>query len=156
MAPGRGRKTPFLFIYVHHINERGWQMSHDRRRGFKNTVLNSSTDKEQKKNPAHFEDEERYMAMVENIADGIAITVKTERVFVNRAFLAIHGLRNDSEVVGHPFEELVFREDREVVRERTLARQRVKHPDDVVECRIKRPDRDTDGAGFGSDDHLLY
>jgi PAS domain S-box-containing protein len=98
-------------------------MSDDRNRRFGHTVLNPSTDREPK-NPAVFGDEELYMAMVENIADGIAITVKTERVFVNRAFL----------------EEFVFREDREVVRERTLARQRGEHPDDVVEYRIQRPD----------------
>lgn len=114
-------------------------MSDDRNRRFGHTVLNPSTDREPK-NPAVFGDEELYMAMVENIADGIAITVKTERVFVNRAFLAIHGLGSESEVVGRPLEEFVFREDREVVRERTLARQRGEHPDDVVEYRIQRPD----------------
>ena len=115
-------------------------MSDDRNRRFRHTVLNPSTGREPKRNPEFFEDEELYMAMVENIADGIAITVKTEGVFVNRAFLAIHGLGSESEVVGRPLEELVFREDREVVRERTLARQRGEHPDDVVEYRIQRPD----------------
>jgi len=115
-------------------------MSHDRSRRSTHTVPNPSTGKEPKKGPAVFQDEELYMAMVENIADGVAITVKTERVFVNRAFLAIHGLRSDSEVLGRPLEEFVFPEDRETVRERTLARQRGEHPDDVVEYRILRPD----------------
>lgn len=115
-------------------------MSHDGRRRFRDDVPVPLTDKEPKKNPAVFGDEELYMAMVENIADGIAITVKTERVFVNRAFLAIHGLKSSSEVVGRPLEELVYPEDREAVRERTLARQRGEHPDDLVEYRIRRPD----------------
>jgi PAS domain S-box-containing protein len=113
-------------------------MSRDRSRGSKHTVLNPSAGNKPNKNPAVFEGEELYTAMVESIADGIAITVKTERVFVNKAFLAIHGLCNDSEVVGRPLEEFVFREDREAVRERTLARQRGEHPDDVVEYRIQR------------------
>jgi len=57
------------------------------------------------------EDEELYRAVVENIADGIAITVNTERVFVNKAFLTIHGLREVSEVVGHPLDQFVVPED---------------------------------------------
>ncbi len=115
-------------------------MSHDRSRRLRHTVLNPSTHGAPGKDPAVFGDEELYMAMVENIADGIAITVGTERVFVNRAFLTIHGLSGGSEVVGRPLEEFVFHEDREAVRERTLARQRGEHPDDVVEYRIQRPD----------------
>ncbi len=115
-------------------------MSHDRGRRSSRDVLDPSTRKEQGKDQPVFGDEELYTAMVENIADGIAITVKTERVFVNKAFLTIHGLSSGSEVVGRPLEEFVFHEDREAVRERTLARQRGEHPDDVVEYRIQRPD----------------
>jgi PAS domain S-box-containing protein len=87
-----------------------------------------------------FEHDELYRAIVENVADGIAITVHMQRVFVNKAFLAIHGLRDPSEVVGHPLDQFVLPEDREAVRERSLARQRGERPDDVVEYRIKRPD----------------
>lgn len=87
-----------------------------------------------------FEHEELYRAVVENVADGIAITVNAERVFVNKAFLTIHGLRDASDVVGHPLDQFVLPEDREAVRERNLARQRGEHPDDVVEYRIRRPD----------------
>jgi len=97
-------------------------MSDDRNRRFRHTVLNPSTNRGPKKNPAVFEDEELYMAMVENIADGIAITVKTERVFVNRAFLAIHGLGSESEVVGRPLMSLCSVKTVKCV-ERTLARQ---------------------------------
>ena len=99
---------------------------------------------------ALLENEELYRAVVETVADGIAITVNTERVFVNRAFLAIHGLRNASEIVGHPLDQLVFPEDREDVRRRVLARQRGESLDELVEYRIRATKRrDKDGAGFG-------
>ncbi len=91
---------------------------------------------------ALLENEELYRAVVESVADGIAITVKTERVFVNRAFLTIHGLRDASEVVGHPLDQFVLPEDREAVRQRSLARQRGEFLDDLVEYRIARPDGD--------------
>jgi hypothetical protein len=32
--------------------------------------------------------------VVENLADGIAIAVRTERVYVSPAYLAVHGLRD--------------------------------------------------------------
>ena len=87
-----------------------------------------------------FEKEELYRAVVESVADGIAITVNTERVFVNRAFLAIHGLKDASEIVGHPLDQPVLPEDRESVTERVLARQRGELVDELVEYRIRRPD----------------
>ena len=89
---------------------------------------------------ALLENEELYRAVVETVADGIAITVNTERVFVNRAFLAIHGLRDASEIVGHPLDGPVIPEDREAVKRRVLARQRGEALDTIVEYRIERPD----------------
>jgi PAS domain S-box-containing protein len=89
---------------------------------------------------ALFGNEELYRDVVENIADGIAITVKAERVFVNRAFLTIHGLSDASEVVGHPLDQFVIPEDREIMRERTLARLRGESFKNIVEYRIARPD----------------
>ncbi len=86
------------------------------------------------------ENQELYQAVVESVADGIAITVKTKRIFVNRAFLAIHGLHDAAEVLGRPLDQLVFPEDRESVRERVLARQRGESLDELVEYRIMRPD----------------
>ncbi|HVN96239.1 MAG TPA: ATP-binding protein [Syntrophorhabdaceae bacterium] len=103
-------------------------------------VPRSSVSNKPKKDSTLFENEELYAAIVQSIADGVAITVNTERVFVNRAFLAIHGLASDSEVVGHPLEQFVVPEDRDAVRERVLARQRGEHPDNIVEYRIQRPD----------------
>jgi PAS domain S-box-containing protein len=89
---------------------------------------------------ALLESEELYRAVVESVADGIAITVKTERVFVNRAFLAIHGLRDASEVVARPLDQFILPEDRKSVRDRVLARQRGEPLNDLVEYRIQRPD----------------
>jgi PAS domain S-box-containing protein len=100
-------------------------------------ALNASRQEVEK---ALLENEELSRTVVESVADAIAITVKTERVFVNRAFLTIHGVREASEVVGHPLDQFVLPDDREAVKERVLARQRGESLDDLVEYRIQRPD----------------
>ncbi len=89
---------------------------------------------------ALLESEELYRAVVENVADAIAITVGTNRVFVNSAFLRIHGLAETSEVVGRPLDLFIAPEDREEVRKRTLARQKGEPTESLVEYRIQRPD----------------
>ncbi|HAR97211.1 MAG TPA: hypothetical protein DCR97_14810 [Deltaproteobacteria bacterium] len=86
------------------------------------------------------ENDDLYRAVVENVADGIAITVGTERVYVNPAYLAIHGLREVSEVVGHPLDKFVVPEDRQSVTTRVIARQKGQLQDDIVEYRIMRAD----------------
>ena len=68
------------------------------------------------------ESEELHRAVVESVADGIAVTVGTERVFVNKGFLEIHGLQDASPVLGLPLDQFILPEDREVVKERVLAR----------------------------------
>jgi PAS domain S-box-containing protein len=92
---------------------------------------------------AVLENEELYRAVVENVADGIAITVDVERVFVNSAYLAIHGLRDTSEAVGQPLDRFIFPEEREAVRNRVIARQRGEHLDNIAEYKIRRPDGET-------------
>ncbi|MBA4418498.1 MAG: hypothetical protein C0392_11420 [Syntrophus sp. (in: bacteria)] len=86
------------------------------------------------------ESEELYRAVVESVADGIAITRGTDRVFVNRTFLEIHGINDPSKVLGQPFDRFILPEDREAVRERILARQRGDMIDPISEYRIQRPD----------------
>jgi PAS domain S-box-containing protein len=81
-----------------------------------------------------------YRAVVEYIADGIAISVGMERVFVNRAFLAIHGLREPSEAIGKPLDYFIVTEDREETNKRVYARMRGELADGIVEYRILRPD----------------
>ena len=89
---------------------------------------------------ALLESEELYRAVVENVADGIAITVGMNRVFVNSAFLRIHGLRETSEVVGKPLDLFIVPEDQEEVRKRTLARQKGEPTESLVEYRIQTAD----------------
>jgi PAS domain S-box-containing protein len=89
---------------------------------------------------ALLESEELYRAVVENVADGIAITVGTNRVFVNSAFLRIHGLAETSEVVGRPLDLFIAPEDQEEVKKRTLARQKGEPTESLVEYRIQRAD----------------
>jgi PAS domain S-box-containing protein len=86
------------------------------------------------------ESEELYRAVVENVADGIAITMGTERVFVNRAFLDIHGIPDPSAVLGQSFDRFILPEDSGVVRERILSSQRREAPEAMTEYRILRPD----------------
>jgi len=89
---------------------------------------------------ALLESEELYRAVVENVADGIAITVGMNRVFVNSTFLRIHGLAETSEVVGRPLDLFIAPEDQEEVRKRTLARQKGEPTESLVEYRIQRAD----------------
>jgi PAS domain S-box-containing protein len=89
---------------------------------------------------ALLENEALYRAVVENVADGIAITVGMNRVFVNSAFLKVHGLAEPSEVVGRPLDLFIVPEDAEEVRKRTLARQKGEPTESLVEYRIQRAD----------------
>ncbi len=86
------------------------------------------------------ESEEHYRAVIENVADAIVINVDTNRVFVNKAFLKLHGLDDVSQVLGTPLDQFIVPEDRQLVSERTLARQRGQPVPGVYEYRIRRPD----------------
>jgi len=86
------------------------------------------------------EREQLYRAVVEKVADGIAINVGRNRVFVNSAFLKIHGLDDPSQIIGSPVDVFIVPEDRSLVIERTLARQRGEPVPEVYEYRIMRPD----------------
>ncbi len=86
------------------------------------------------------EGEELYRAVVENVADAIAITVGTERVFVNKAFLTIHGLQDKAQVIGLPVDQFALPEDRELLKSFSLDRQQGKPMDRMTEYRIRRPD----------------
>ncbi|MGH7846656.1 MAG: sensor histidine kinase, partial [Candidatus Binatia bacterium] len=56
------------------------------------------------------------------------------------AFLKIHGLDDPSQIVGSPLDIFIAPEDRSLVIERTLARQRGEPVPQVYEYRIVRPD----------------
>ncbi len=84
------------------------------------------------------ESEEMYRALVENGPNAVAVNVGTNRVFVNRAYLELQGLSDPSQVVGKPLDEFVVPEDRDMVKARTLARQRGDPAPSVYDYRIRR------------------
>ncbi len=86
------------------------------------------------------ETEEHYAAIIENVADAIVINVGTERVFVNKAFLKLLGVDDASQVLGTPLDQFIVPEDRQLVSERTLARQRGHPVPGIYEYRIRRAD----------------
>ncbi len=84
------------------------------------------------------QNEEHYRAAVENVADAIVITVGTTRVFVNQAFLTLHGLDDMSQASGLALDHFIVTEDRPMVSERTLARERGEPVPGLYEYRIRR------------------
>ena len=84
------------------------------------------------------ESEEHYRAAVENVADAIVINVGTTRVFVNNAFLSLHGLDDMSQAAGLSLDHFIIPEDRPTVRSRTLERERGEPVPGVYEYRIRR------------------
>ena len=86
------------------------------------------------------ENEEHYRAVVQNVADAIVINVGTTRVFVNQAFLDLHGLEDVSQVSGVPLDHFIAPDDRLLVAERTLARQHGEPVPGIYEYRILRAD----------------
>lgn len=86
------------------------------------------------------ESEEHYRAVVENVADAIVIHVSTQLVFVNQAFLGLHGLSDPAQVLGTSLDQFIVPGDRRLVTERTLARQQGQPVPGVFEYRITRLD----------------
>jgi diguanylate cyclase (GGDEF)-like protein/PAS domain S-box-containing protein len=83
---------------------------------------------------------ELYEAIVENLADAVLINVGDKRVFVNQAYLRLHGLTDKAEALGLPVEHFIVPEDRQVVTSRTLARQEGEAILPTYEYRIRRSD----------------
>ncbi len=86
------------------------------------------------------ESEQLYRDVVDNANDAISISVDGIRVFVNEAFLKLHGLQNVSQAVGMPVEQFVGQEDKDLVRQRTMSRQLGARSSAVYEYRIHRVD----------------
>ncbi|MCZ6490266.1 MAG: PAS domain S-box protein [Acidobacteria bacterium] len=84
--------------------------------------------------------QEYHSVIIENVADAIVINVGTQRVFVNKAFVKLLGLDEKSQVLGTPLEQFIVPEDRQLVSERTLARQQGRSVPGVYEYRIRRRD----------------
>ena len=90
-----------------------------------------------KRPPEH---EEHYRAAVDNVTDAIVINVGTTRVFVNNAFLSLHSLADMAQADGLALDHFIIPEDKPLVRERTLARERGEPAPGVYRYRIRRPD----------------
>ena len=86
--------------------------------------------------------EERYRVAVDNVHDAIVINVGTTRVFVNNAFLAIHGLDDLSQAHQMPLDHFIVPEDKPMVGSRSLARQNGQPVPGRYEYRIQRPNGD--------------
>ena len=85
-------------------------------------------------------DEAHYKAAFDNVADAIVINVGRQRVLMNRAFLALHGLTDESEVSGVPLDHFVVPEDRPIIGDYMAARERGEPVPGVFRYRIKRSD----------------
>jgi len=89
------------------------------------------------------ESAEHYRVAVDNVTDAIVINVGTNRVFVNNAFLTLHGLADMSQASGLALDHFIVPEDRPLVRERTLAREIGEPVPGVYEYRIHRINGET-------------
>ena len=83
------------------------------------------------------ESAEHYRAAVDNVTDAIVINVGTTRVFVNNAFLTLHSLDEMSQASELALDHFIVPEDKPIVRERTLARERGEPVPGVYEYRIR-------------------
>ncbi|MDA0988009.1 MAG: PAS domain S-box protein [Chloroflexi bacterium] len=86
------------------------------------------------------ESEELHRVVVANVTEGIVINRDAKRIFVNKAFLDIHGLSDASQVIGNDIGEFIAPEDREQMVARVLARQRGEPVPMSNENRILRMD----------------
>ena len=96
------------------------------------------------KRPALWEavgsDEAQYKAVFDNVADAIVINVGRRRVLMNRAFLALYGLTDESHVSELPLDHFVIPEDRPMIADYMAARERGEPVPGIIEYRINRTD----------------
>ena len=72
------------------------------------------------------ESEEKYRRLIESSIDGIAIVQGTEIKFANQALLDMYGTSKAEEVIGQNFTKFVAHEDRDLLLQRGLDRERGK------------------------------
>ena len=82
--------------------------------------------------------EAEYRALVDNVNDAIVVNVGEMRVFVNRAYLELIGLEDETQAVGVPIDKHVLPDDRELVIQRSLAQQGGEVAPTVYEYRVQR------------------
>ena len=70
------------------------------------------------------ESRQQSLDIIESMRDAIVISVGTEHVFVNSAYLELLGLDDMAQAMGLPVDHFVLPQDQEPVKQRLLARQR--------------------------------
>lgn len=78
-------------------------------------------------------------AMVESALESIAVTDEGRALFVNKAFLKLHGLTSEEEALHSPPLAWILPADRGIIKARQDARRRGEPTGDFVEYRILRP-----------------
>lgn len=86
------------------------------------------------------ESEAHHRAIVEHSTEAIGLISGGVWVFVNRAFVALHGLAGPADIEGQPYDRFVVPEDRPGVRAHVAARLDGSRAETAGQFRIQRPD----------------
>lgn len=81
-----------------------------------------------------------YKTLIDNLTDGIAISIDRRKIFINKALLRIYGLRHFPEASGHSLERSIHPEDRETVRTKLSLWFQEEIKMGAFEYRVVRPD----------------
>ncbi|OYR40553.1 bacterio-opsin activator [Halorubrum sp. Ib24] len=85
------------------------------------------------------EEREKYSTLVEQSTDGVVVVRDGEYVFVNEQFTAMTG-REESALLGMPFQRVFTEGYRDLVRERYQRRVAGESPPDQYDLEVERPD----------------
>ena len=87
--------------------------------------------------------EEKFRTLLEESMDAVTVIVGTKIVYANRQMAELHGIRDPSEMIGREAMEFIAPEDRAMIEERALRRQRGEDVDRRYEFKILRHDGST-------------
>ena len=89
------------------------------------------------------ESEAKFRNLLEESMDAVTVIVGTRIAYANRQMAELHGLKDPSDLIGREAMEFTAPEDRDMIRERALCRQRGEDIDRRYEFRILRHDGST-------------
>jgi len=89
------------------------------------------------------ESEAKFRTLLEESMDAVTVLVGTKIVYANRQMAELHGLDDPSELIGREVTELIAPEDSDMIRTRTLNRQRGGNEARRYEFKILRHDSST-------------
>jgi len=89
------------------------------------------------------ESEAKFRNLLEESMDAVTVIVGTRIAYANRQMAELHGLKDPSDLIGREAMEFTAPEDRDMIRERALSRQRGEDIDRRYEFRILRNDGST-------------